>query len=592
MPPSCDQVLLPPPLSPEDARIVRTLASHIGITEVTAAILFRRGLRDARAIELFLDPGLRHLSPLEAWPGLIQAAEILASCIRHGDHVAVWGDYDVDGITSTALIMEFFRRRELPIASLIPSRFEQGYGLDEQSIDQLADANIKVLVTVDCGINDHQAVRHAKSRGMTVIVTDHHLPGETLPEADAMVNPKLGECPCPHLAGVGVAFLLMAALNRLLPDPQDIRPLLDLVALGTIADVVPLTGENRILVKNGLLFLKAGKRPGIAGLKKACSLEPDACVGSGDVGFGLAPRINAAGRLATADTALDLLTSQTIDAAVPLANKLNRLNASRKTIEQTIVDQAMVQFQSNTDALGLVFHEPDWHQGVLGIAASRVADQTYRPTGLLTAHNGVLKGSGRSIPDIHLFDCLKDFADLLQKFGGHPMAAGLTLLPENLSAFSRRFAEAVSARCQGKGPSRPKTRASAELSFDLITPVLLAELDSLQPFGPGNPRPVFLSPPVTVMGVKTFSRDKHISFNLRDESSNITLRALAWRQGGNPLFQQPPGATIRIAFTPRQTLYRGLVGIELTIKEFFPEAASSAGNVKPISSTHHHPKRR
>ncbi|MGX9366197.1 single-stranded-DNA-specific exonuclease RecJ [Desulfoplanes sp. PS50] len=569
MPPTSDPIRLPPPLSAADTRTVRRLSRQLGITEVTAAILFSRGLRDAQSIEQFLDPGLRHLSPLEAWPGLLEAADTLAACIHRHENIAVWGDYDVDGITSTALFMDFFRRKQLPIAPFIPSRFDHGYGLNETEIDRLADAGIQVLITVDCGINDHASVDHAKSRGMTVIVTDHHLPGESLPEADGIVNPKLGACPCPDLAGVGVAFLLIAALNRLLPPALDVRPLLDLVALGTIADVVPLMGENRILVKNGLLFLKAGKRPGIAGLKKACALEPDACVGSGDVGFGLAPRLNAAGRLTTADSALELLTAETLDKATPLANKLNRLNSKRKTIEQTIVTQALDQLQENDPVLGQVFYGANWHQGVLGIAASRITEHTYRPTILLSDHNGLLKGSGRSISDINLFDCLTDCKDLLHKFGGHPMAAGLTIAPENLCAFRKRFDAAVSTCCKGICPARPSIKVDAELSFDKITPVLLAELDSLQPFGPGSPRPVFLSPRVRVVGIKSFSQNRHISLNLRDEPAHITLRALAWRQGDNPLYQLHKGAYIRIAFTPRQTIYRGLVGIELTVKELF-----------------------
>jgi single-stranded-DNA-specific exonuclease len=565
-----DQVRLPPALCDADLRTVYQLSRQVGITDITAAILFRRGLKDAQAMERFLDPGLRYLSPLEDWPGLLEAAGILAACIQRREKVAVWGDYDVDGITSTALVMDFFRRKNLPITPFIPSRFEHGYGLDEGEIDRLADVGIRVLVTVDCGISDCRAVSHAKSRGMTVIVTDHHLPGETLPEADGIVNPKLNACPCPDLAGVGVAFLLVAALNRLLPPSLDIRVLLDLVALGTIADVVPLAGENRILVKNGLLLLKAGKRPGVAGLKKACSLEPDACMGSGDVGFGLAPRINAAGRLATADTALELLGTESLDTAMVLANRLNRLNGKRKTIEQSIVEQALCQVQENGTPIGQVCYGPDWHQGVLGIAASRITEHTYRPTILLADHEGTLKGSGRSISGIHLFDCLTDCKDLLLKFGGHPMAAGLSLSPENLPAFRERFDAAVSTRCEGNVPSRPPINVDAELSFDRITPVLLSELDALQPFGLENPRPVFLSPKVRVVATRTFSQNKHISLDLRDEPSQITLRALAWRQGDNSLYQQPKGAYIRIAFTPRQTIYRGLVGIELTIKAIFP----------------------
>ncbi|GAU07516.1 single-stranded-DNA-specific exonuclease RecJ [Desulfoplanes formicivorans] len=569
MHPLPDNILFPSPLCAAEQQLVRSLARDLGITELTASILFNRGLRDQQAIQRFLDPGLRHLSALENWPGLIPVAERLAAHIAQGEKIAVWGDYDVDGVTATALVTDFFKRKNLSIIPVLPSRFEHGYGLDGSAIRELALSGIQVLLTVDCGISDHQAVDVAKSLGMTVIITDHHLPGPVLPAADGIFNPQLQACPCPHLAGVGVAFLLMAALNRILPPPIDIRPLLDFVALGTIADIVPLTGENRILVKNGLLVLKSDDRPGIAALKGACSLESGASIGSGDVGFGLAPRINAAGRLDTARTAFDLLMADSANTAKPLANRLNKLNAQRKTIEQHIVDQALELLAENDQSFGHVLFDPAWHQGVLGIAASRVTEQTYRPTILLSDQGDVLKGSGRSVPGIDLFTCLKACEDLLEGFGGHVMAAGLSVHPDNLAAFRERFNAAVSEQCHGAALPRPKIKIDAEVPFDHITPVLLAEIESLQPFGPANPRPVFLSPVVTVRSVKPFSRNRHLAFELRDESSNITFRALAWRQGSTRHYQQPQGARVRIAFTPKLTTYRGLVGIELIIKELF-----------------------
>jgi single-stranded-DNA-specific exonuclease len=563
------QILSFEPLSPAQKQQIRSLSRTLGITELTTTILYQRGLQDLEAMQLFLDPGLRHLSPLEAWPGLVQVAELLADHIAQGKKIAVWGDYDVDGVTATALVTDFFARKNLSITPVLPSRFEQGYGLDVEEIHHLAKSGIQVLLTVDCGISDHEAVSVAKSLGMSVIITDHHLPGPTLPGADGIFNPKLQDCPCPHLAGVGAAFLLMAALNRLLPPPLDIRPLLDFVALGTIADIVPLTGENRILVKNGLLVLQASQRPGIVALKETCSLEPGAPMGSGDVGFGLGPRINAAGRLTSARTAFDLLMADSADTAHPLAARLNKLNAKRKTIEQGIVDQVLAMCGENNRCIGQVFFDPSWHQGVLGIAASRVTEQTYRPTILLSGEGDILKGSGRSVPGIDLFACLKACEDLLEGFGGHVMAAGLSVHARKLSAFRERFDAIVADQCHGACPDRPRIKIDAQVSFEQITPVLLAEIESLQPFGPANPRPVFLSPEVIVRSVKPFGRNRHLAFELRDTSSNITFRALAWRQGSTPHFQQPSGARVRIAFTPKLTTYRGLVGIELIIKELF-----------------------
>ncbi|WP_462324861.1 single-stranded-DNA-specific exonuclease RecJ [Desulfoplanes sp.] len=557
--------------TPGDSQEIRDLAARLGITETTAGVLHQRGVRDPEAMARFLDPGLRYLSPLENWPGLLQGASILADSIAKKDKIAVWGDYDVDGVTATAVIVDFFNQKKIPILPVIPSRFKQGYGLDNTTITELAGQGIRLLVTVDCGINDHGAVDHARALGMGVVITDHHLPGDTLPAARAIINPKTAPCPCADLAGVGVAFLLMAALNQYLPPPKvDVRPLLDLVALGTIADVVPLTEENRILVKNGLLVLKSSQRSGIQALKKVCAIAPETSIGSGDVGFGLGPRINAAGRLASADLALDLLMAATPEQATPLANKLNRLNAERKKIEHGIVDQAMAQCGENGKAMGHVVFGPEWHQGVLGIAASRVTERTYRPTVLLARDGDLLKGSGRSVPGVHLYECLYECRDVLEKFGGHPMAAGLSLHPDNLGTFTERFNRAVAARCGSSNPERPPLAIDGVLPFDRITPVLLSELESLQPFGVQCPRPVFISPPVTITGHKIFGRGAHLSVNLRDENAGITLRGVAWRQAatfGDAIHQ---GDKVRAAFTPKTTSYRGLLGIELTITALFP----------------------
>ena len=556
---------------PDDPDLIRQLADQTGLTATFTSLLYQRGIRDPEHIDTFLNPGLRYLSPLEAWPGLLDAAELLATCIAQKKTITVWGDYDVDGVTATAVILDFFAQKNVPITPLIPSRFEHGYGLDRDELTTLASQGVDVLLTVDCGISDIDCITHAKELGMTVILTDHHLPGPVLPPADAIVNPKLSSCPCPDLAGVGVAFLLMAALNRKLPGPPlDVRTLLDLVALGTIADVVPLTGENRTLVKNGLLVLKDSRRPGIQALKKACSLEPDTPVGAGVVGFSLAPRINAAGRLASATLALDMVMEQDRTKATRLANKINRLNSERKTIEQTIVAQAIEQSQDLEDKAGLVLFNPDWHQGVIGIAASRIVEHRHRPAILLARHGQVLKGSGRSLPGIHLYKCLKECSDLLEGFGGHPMAAGVSLTPDNLSAFQDRFAEAVTKQCGPDLPAKSPLLLDAELSFANITPTLLTELDYLQPVGAGCPRPVFLSPPVTVTKEKIFGQDKHLTLDLKDPKTSITFRSLAWRQAARYRSHPLKGSTLRVAFTPSISLYRGIVSIELTIQEIFP----------------------
>ncbi|MFW5836929.1 MAG: single-stranded-DNA-specific exonuclease RecJ, partial [Desulfovibrionaceae bacterium] len=296
------------------------LAEELSISPVLASILHRRGMSTARDMDLFLSPHLRHLCRPETVPGLGGAAAAVAAAVERGERIAVWGDYDVDGVTSTALLVSFFKARGLDVLRHLPNRIEEGYGLNVGGLKRLAEAGAGLVVTVDCGISAHAEVAAAHDMGLKVVVTDHHLPGGGLPPAEAVCDPRLGECPCPDLAGVGVAFMLAGALNSMLSgEPMDLRDLLDLVALGTIADVVPLKGHNRILVKNGLLLLKDCARPGITALKEAAGYAARAPLGAGQVAFGLAPRINAAGRLEDPNIALDLLLAPDLDTARPLA---------------------------------------------------------------------------------------------------------------------------------------------------------------------------------------------------------------------------------------------------------------------------------
>ncbi|MFP4070938.1 MAG: single-stranded-DNA-specific exonuclease RecJ [Desulfovibrionales bacterium] len=541
-------------------------AESLGISPLLARLLWQRGLEDPQSMDVFLSPMLRHLAPLEKWPGLIDAARVVATGIEQGAPLAVWGDYDVDGITATALLLDFFQEKGVQALHHLPRRIEEGYGLNIQGIETLAAQGVKILITVDCGITSLAEIARARELGIEVVITDHHLPGPELPAARAILNPRLAACPCPDLAGVGVAFFLAAALNTMLAGTRvDVRRFLDLVALGTIADVVPLLGENRTLVKNGMLLLTRADRPGIRALKVACGFDADKEVGAGEVGFGLAPRINAAGRMDDPAAALELLLTRDLTRADKLAGHLNTLNARRKKDEETILEEARAQAAGLLHTSGLVLYGADWHPGIIGIVASRIVERYNRPCIILTDEGEVLKGSGRSIPGFDLFEGLRSCETLLERFGGHRQAAGLAMLPDNLERFREAFHHCV-CNTLGSEPVPPVVTVDQELGFAPLNPTFLREIELLQPFGPGNPRPLFASPPLLVRGHSLFGRNKHVRFELLDTAANINLRAIFWRQAEQWGHRSLAGSSIRVAYSPKLNTYNGLTTIDLTLK--------------------------
>ena len=554
------------PSTAMDHARIQALATRLEISPFLVRLLLLRGIVTETAMDRFLSPGLRHLLPLDQWPDISRGAAVLRDAIVAGKPIAVWGDYDVDGITATALVKDFLRQHGVDILHFIPDRLEYGYGLHKRGIQNLADQGVGLLLTVDCGIANLEEVREAKRLGLSVIITDHHLPGQALPEADVVINPKLGGWPTEDLSGVGVSFLLMGALNRLLPGPPlDIRQYLDLVAMGTIADVVPLDEQNRILVKNGLLLIKEGRRPGIQALKDVSGLTPGDTIGAGSIGFALAPRINAAGRIGDPNLAVRLLLETDREAAKSLATQLDKLNIKRKSEEQRILEEAIVQAEAQRHQPGLVLHSEHWHPGIIGIVASRIAERFHRPCLILTKENGIFKGSGRSIPDFDLHAALMACKQCLHKFGGHRQAAGLKLEPFQLSTLKELFSKAVEEQL-GVNHVQPALELDMELPFGQISNTLLQELELLQPFGQGNPRPVFLSPPLAILKHRFFGQKKHLELHLADTTDGTVHRAVAWRQG--ELWQDQPlgGKQVVIAYTPRFSKFNGLQQFELAVQ--------------------------
>jgi single-stranded-DNA-specific exonuclease len=549
------------------------LAEQLGVAPLIVEILASRGLHSLAEMDRFLSPGLRHLAAPGSIPGLSEAARVLAEGLGQALPLAVWGDYDVDGVTSTALVLTFLKAHGIEARHVLPNRLEHGYGLNVEGVEELAARGVRLLLTVDCGISDHAAIARARELDMTVVVSDHHLPGETLPPAHAVCDPRLadqdGECPCADLAGVGVAFMLMAELNNLLPSKVDIRPLLDFVALGTVADVVPLRSQNRVLVKNGLLLIKEARRPGIAALKEVSGYDRFAALGAGQIGFGLAPRINAAGRLGSPQIALDMLLAPDVATAKPLAEQLDAMNSERRSEEETILaealEQAEQQLQESPECMGLVLMAPHWHPGIIGIVASRVVERFYRPTLLLCEEGTILKGSGRSIAEFDLHRGLTQCADLLAGYGGHKQAAGLSLDADQLEPLRRKFHEAVVAQV-GTRPLTPSLKVDSELPLARVDFNLLKNLELLQPFGIGNPEPVFATPLVEVREHRVFGK-KHVRLTLSDTTERAILPAKAWRMADQFRYDLR-GRTMRFAFTPKIDRYDGVPKIELNIKDW------------------------
>ncbi len=558
-----------------DPDLLRDFAARLEISPSFAALLWQRGLCTLEDMSLFLSPNLRHLAPLTEWPDFEHGARVLADGLMRGRTLLIWGDYDVDGITATALVKDFLAFHGYLARHHIPSRLTDGYGLSAAAIERFAEEGASLLLTVDCGITDVEAITRARELGMDVVISDHHLPAETLPPANAVCNPRLAPCPCPALAGVGVAFLLMAALNTILAGSKgrkaDMRTYLDLVALGTLADVVDLTGQNRVLVKNGMLVLASGSRPGVAALKSVCNQAPAASLEAGQIVYMLAPRINAAGRLGQSETALQLMLTRDRDEAARLAARLDSLNLARREEEKLIMAEALepVEKQAREGRMGLVLHAPHWHPGIIGIVASRIVENLHRPAVVLCDDRSAVKGSGRSVATFDLHAALSSCSDLFIGFGGHRQAAGVTLAPENLPAFAERF-NALALAALGNHPAPPAVTIDADLPFDLAADfTFLKELELFHPYGPGNPEPVFASPPVRVKSVQNRNGGLNLT-EFTHEETGVTLRAKTWREH-TALSPAMKGKLVRLAYTPYIDRYNGAASVELKLRAWKEE---------------------
>ena len=563
-----------------DPDIVRGIQQHLQCHFITATVLANRGVQSAGQAETFIAPSLNSLPPPDQLHGMGDAVQRIHRALMNNEKILVFGDYDADGVTATVLITEFLRTLGARVVRHLPHRVKEGYGLQPGHINQIAAAqNIKLIITVDCGSSSFEAVQAAKRFGIDVIITDHHNIGPELPGALAVINPKRSGQPVEFrdLAGVGVAFYLAIGLRMYLRKQgwwadggqPNLKALCDLVAVGTVADMVPLRGINRVLTRTGLEILNQHPRPGLQALIAVSGIRRTP-VTSDDISFRMAPRINAAGRMAHAVAAYELLAATSLSRANQLAKSLNEFNQRRQEVETQIFNHIIARLEKRPDLLtpnSLVLAGENWHEGVLGIVASKLVGRYYRPVIVISTQDGSAKGSARSIAEIDLYTALGYCDEYLSQYGGHRLAAGLSLPTQNVSQLRRAFENAVrvvSAEATKVDQLTPKLDIDCEIEFDDISPGLIDELESIAPFGSDNPAPIFMTRNIQVASAAIVGK-RHRRMLLRQQGkADSSITAIQFNLAPNS-----PRADFftQMAFGLQWNYYKGDRQIQLVVKE-------------------------
>ncbi len=564
-----------------------TLASEIGISPFAAQLLVNRGIKTATEARSYLYPTLDELHSPFKLADMDKAVERIHQAIARGEKICVYGDYDVDGTTATALLLNTFRQMDVPVDYYIPNRFGDGYGLSEATVEKIHQkTKAKLLITVDCGITSVKEVALANQLGIDVIVTDHHQPETEQPPAYALISPKIpgNEYPYTELAGVGLAFKVAQGLTD---DTAFLESLLDLVALGTVADIASLTGENRILSRLGLAELDKRERPGVHALCEAAGHQIDTPLDGQAISFKLGPRINAAGRIDTAGKVVELLTTDAEDVATRIASELNQANQKRQELGKQIQDEALeiIEKEIDEDTLGIVVASDKWKekaQGVVGIVAARLKETFYKPTVVLAINGDEATGSGRCIDGMNLADSFVACTELLVKHGGHAAAAGLTLKKKNISKFRKAFNEYACEHLTEEA-LQPKLELEFETRLSLLTLETLKELEQFEPFGKDNPKPHFGTRRVKVNGVPTqIGKEKN---HLRMFVSDHTVKrcAIDWGAGDKLITFRRPNMSLNIAFSPQINEWQGTRSVQLILEdwEVHTEGRDTNWNVFP-----------
>jgi single-stranded-DNA-specific exonuclease len=545
------------------------LATETGITPLEAQLLINRGITDAASAISFLTPRLSDLTDPMLLRDMDMAVEMIVGVIKNQEKITIYGDYDADGITATALLVNFFSGFGIPVSYYVPHRLTEGYSLNPEAVEEMARDGVGLIVTVDCGTANQKEIELARERGMKIVVTDHHQVPKDFKPICPVINPHRSDSPFPfqNLSGVGLAFFLAIAVRGALreqgwfrdrPEP-DLKHYLDLVALGTVADMVPLLGQNRILVKWGIERIRASSWPGIKAIQEIAVVNNSGVTPS-DIAFKLAPRLNAPGRMGSAKIGVEVLTTADPAYAKELAGQMNALNSERQNIEQSILEQieGTVSMEDLGDRRTLVISGNGWHRGVLGIVASRLVDKYRRPTLVLNIEDGLAIGSGRSIEGFNLYQALERLGTLFERFGGHYHAVGLALDEANIKVLDKEL-EGLAQEVLSEDDLIPMIHIDAEASLADFTRQTLKQMEALSPHGSGNPEPIFCSRSLHVLDSRVVG-ERHLKLKVKQERD--VLEAIGFGLSDRHPLQ---GETIDMAFTPEINQWQGYERIQLKI---------------------------
>ena len=526
------------PLTTEEQKLETELASRYANCPPISELLVQRGISSVEEAERFFHPSLKNMHDPFLMPDMDKAVNRLNRAMGSKEKILVFGDYDVDGTTSVALVYKYLQNFYSNIEYYIPTRYDEGYGISIRTIDEAAASGVKLIIILDCGIKAIEEIKYARELGIDFIICDHHVPDEELPPAVAILNPKLegSTYPCPHLSGCGVGYKFMQAFSMSNGiKSNELEGMLDLVAVSIAADIVPMVGENRIMAYWGLKRLSSNPNVGLRAIIKICQLNNREITIS-DVIFKIGPRINASGRMQSGREAVELLVSRDFAEAYQKAKNIDQYNKDRKELDKRITEEANAIIESHdtllNDKKSIVIYNKDWHKGIIGIVASRLTELYYKPSVVLTLSNGLATGSSRSVQGFDVYSAIEASRDLLENFGGHTYAVGLSMKEENIPEFRRRFEEYVA---QNILPSQltPQLDIDAYLTFAEITPEFLGLLRKFNPFGPGNQKPVFCSRGVLDFGTSKLvgKHLEHIKLELVDNTSGKVMNGIAFNMG-------------------------------------------------------------